>query len=109
MVVDVVVRHWVFGLVDKAEAKGETGWENRHQSAVFYADEGMVVSSDPAWIQGAFSALLAIFDRVGILTNFGKMVSMVYHPCWARAGNRTEEAYGRRLTGKGRSYVERQR
>ena len=50
VVVDAVVRHWVNGLVDEAEAKGETGREGRHQSAVFYADDGMVVSSDPAWI-----------------------------------------------------------
>ena len=50
VVVDAVVRHWVNGLVDEAEAKGETGREGRHQSAVFYADDGMVVSSYPAWI-----------------------------------------------------------
>ena len=68
----------------------------------------MVVSLDPAWLQGAFNALLDIFDRLGLLTNVGKTVSMVYHPCWAGAGNRTEEAYGRRLTGEGRSYAERQ-
>ena len=48
VVVDTVVRHWVDGLVDEAEEKGETGQEGRHQSAVFYADDGMVVSSDPA-------------------------------------------------------------
>ena len=76
---------------------------------VFYSDDGMVVSSDPVWLQGAFNALVAIFDRVGLLTNVGKTVSMVCHPCRAGAGNRTEEAYGRRLTGEGRSYVERQR
>ena len=58
MVVDVVVRHWVNGLVDEAEAKGETGREGRHQSAVFYADDGMVVLSEPAWIQGVFNALV---------------------------------------------------
>ena len=69
----------------------------------------MVVWLDPAWIQGAFNALVAIFDRVGLLTNVGKMVSMVCHPCRAGAGNRTDEAYGRRLTGVGRSYAERQR
>ena len=61
----------------------------------------MVVSSDPAWIQGAFSALVAIFDRVGLLTNIKRKVSMVCHPCWAGAGNRTEEAYSRRVTGVG--------
>ena len=36
-------------------------------------------------------------------------VSMVCHPCKVGAGNITEEAYGRRLTGEGRSYAERQR
>ena len=109
VVVDVVVRHWVFGLVDKAEAKGETGREGRHQLAVFYADNSMVVSSDPAWLQGVFNALLEIFDRVGLLSSVGKTVIMVCHPCWAGGGNRTEEAYRRRLTGVGRSYAERQR
>ena len=68
----------------------------------------MVVLSDPAWLQGAFNALVAIFDRVGLLTNVGKTVSMVCQPCPAGAGNRTEAAYSRRLTGLGKSYVERQ-
>ena len=62
VVVDAVVRYWVNGLLDKVEAKGETGREGRHQSAVFYADDGMVVSLDLAWLQGAFNALIAIFD-----------------------------------------------
>ena len=109
MVVGAVVRHWVNGLVDEAEAKGETGREGRHQSAVFYADDGMVVSSEPAWIQGAINSLVAIFYRVGLLTNVGKTVSMVCHPCRAGARNWTEEAYGRRLTEERRSYAERQR
>ena len=74
VVVDAVVRHWVNGLVDEAEEKGETGREGRHQSVVFYADDGIVVSSDPVWIQGDFSDLVAIFDRVGLLTNVGKTV-----------------------------------
>ena len=108
VVMDAFIRHWVNGLVEEAEAKGETGREGRHQSAVFYADDGMVVSSESAWLQGAFNALVAIFDRVGLLTNVGKTVSMVCHPCRAGSGNRTEEAYGWRLTGVGRSYTERQ-
>ena len=49
------------------------------------------------------------FDRVGLLTNIGKTVSMVCHPCQVGSGNRAEEAYGRRFTGMGRSYAERQR
>ena len=89
--------------------KGETGREGRHQSAVFYADDGMVASSDPAWLQGAFSSLVAIFDRVGLPTNVGKTVSMACHPCWAGAGNRTEAGYSRILTGVGKTYTEQQR
>ena len=108
VVVDAVVRHRVNGLVDEAEEKGETGREGLHQSAVFYVDNDMVVSSEPAWLQGVFNALVAIFDGVGLLTNVGKTVIMVCHPCWAGSGNRTEEAYGRRITGVGRSYAERQ-
>ena len=99
VVLDMFVRHWVNGLVEEAEAKGETGRERQHQSAVLYADVGMVVLFDPAWLQGAFNALVAIFDRVGLLTNAGRTVNMVCHPCRAGDGNRTEEAYGQRLTG----------
>ena len=64
--------------------------------------------SDFAWIQGAFTALVGLFDRVGLQKNVGKTVSMVCHPCQAGTGNRTEEAYGRRITGEGRSYAEMQ-
>ena len=109
MVVDAVVQHWIDGIVDEAEGKGETGREGRHQFAVFYADDGMVVSLEPAWIQGAFSALVAIFYRVGLRTNVNKTVSMACHPCRAGAGNRTEAGYSRRLTGLGKTYAERQR
>ena len=108
VVVDAVVRHWVNGIVEEAEARGETVREVRHQAALFYAKDGMVVLSDPAWLQGTFTALVGLFDRVGLLTNFGKTVSMVCHPCQAWAGNRTEEAYRRRIMGEGRSYAERQ-
>ena len=89
VVVDAVVRHWVNGIVDEAEAKGETGRDGQHQSAVFYANNDMVVSSDPAWLQGTFNAVVAIFDRVGLLPNVGNMVSMVCHPCRVGDGNRT--------------------
>ena len=89
VLVDTVVRHWMNRLVDEAEGKWETGREGRHQSEMFYADYGMVVSSDPAWLQGAFTALVAIFDRVCLMTNVGKTVSMVCHSCEAGAGKRT--------------------
>ena len=47
VVVDAVVRNWANRIVEEAEARGEKGREGRHQAALFYVDNGMVVSSDP--------------------------------------------------------------
>ena len=75
---------------------------------MFYADDGMVALSDPAWLQGAFNALLGLFDRVGLQTNVRKTVSMVCHPCQA-VGKITTAEYGRSITGEGKSYREQKR
>ena len=87
VVVDVVVRHWVTQAVTDAEPRGERGREGRHQAALFYAENGMVASSDPQWLQWAFTQLVGLFDQVGLKTNTGKTVSMTCRPCTA-AGNR---------------------
>ena len=47
VVVDAVVRHRVTLAVTEAETRRERGREGRHQAALFYADDGMVASSDP--------------------------------------------------------------
>ena len=85
---------------------GGLGKEGRHQAALFYADDGMVASSDPRWLQSAFNDLFGLFDRVGLRKNVRKTFGMVYHPCQA-AGNLSEAAYGRRVTGVGPTYRER--
>ena len=108
VVVDVVVWHWLDVMVEGAEERGECGQEGRHQNAFFYMDYGMVASSDPRWIQGAFSTLVGLFDWVGLRTNAGKTVGMVCCPCQA-VGTQSEAAYGRRMTGEGPSYWERQK
>ena len=77
----MVIWHWVHGIMEDAEARGGMGREGRHQAALFYANGGMVILLDPAWLQGAFTALVGLFDRVGLRTNVGKTVSMVCHPC----------------------------
>ena len=98
VVVDAVVRHWLMGVIVYAEERVKLGKEGRHQADLFYADDGMVASSDPRWLQGDFNTLVGLFDRVGLRTNVGKTVIMVCHPCQA-AGNLLEEVYGRRVTG----------
>ena len=44
---------------------------------MFYADNGMVASSDPIRLQGAFNALVGLFYRVGLYTNAGK--GIIFH------------------------------
>ena len=78
VVVDAVVRHWGAVVIADAEERGKRGQEVRHQAALFYADNGVVAFSDPHWIQGAFNTLVVLFDRVGLHTNVGKTVGMVY-------------------------------
>ena len=62
---------------------------------------------DPGWIQGAFSNMLGMFDRVGLNKNFGKTVGMVFRLCQA-AVKKFEATYEQRMTVTGTSYWERQ-
>ena len=103
VVVDAVVYHWVTEVIADKEERGELRKEGRHQAALFYADNGTVASSYTRWLQGAFSTLVGLFDKVVMRTNSGKTVGMVYHPC-QEVGNLLEAAYGRRFTGEGPTY-----
>ena len=76
VVVDAAVCHWVTIAVTEAEKRRERGREGRHQAALFYADDGMLASSDPQWLQWVFTQLVGLFDRVGLNTNIRKTVSM---------------------------------
>ena len=82
--------------------------EGRHQAALFYVDDGMLASSGPQWLQWAFTQLVGVFDRVGLNTNSGKSLSMTCRPC-STMGDRSEEAYGRLITGEGPTFRERKR
>ena len=92
----------------KGVSSGRLSREGRHQADLFYADDGMLASSDPQWLQWAFTQLVGLFDRVGLNMNTGKTVGMTCRPCTA-AGNRSEEAYGRLMTGEGPTFRERKR
>ena len=63
---------------------------------------------DSVGLQGAFNALVGLFDRLGLWNNVRNKVGMVCHPYQA-AGNPTTEAYGRRIMVMGQSYRERLR
>ena len=108
VVVDAVVLHWVSVMVEGAEEQGGRGQEGRHKNVLFYAENGMVASPDPRWLQVDFSTLVCLFGRVGLRNNSGKTVIMVFRPFQA-AGMQSEAAYGIRIMGEGPLYRERQR
>ena len=108
VMIDEVVHNWVTVVIAGTEERGKCGQEVRHQAPLFYADDGMVASYDPLWLQGAFNTLVGLFDRVGLQTNVGKIVGMVCHPCQA-AKNHSEAAYRRRMTGEVPIYREQQK
>ena len=93
-----MVHHWVTMVMAKYEKRGEKGNNGRHKSDLFYADDGMVASSDPRWLQWAFDTLVSLFERVVLSPNVRKTVSMVCRPCQLE-GTHLEVAYGRRMTG----------
>ena len=86
-----MVRHCVTMVIEGGEERGKRGQEGRHQTSLFYAGDGMVASSDPRWLQGAFNTLVGLFDRVVLQTNVWKTVSMVCRP-FQVAGNKSEAA-----------------
>ena len=108
VVVDVGVRHWVFTMVEPAEERGKSVQESRHHNSLFYADNGMVVSSDPRWLQGKFITLVGLFGRLVLRNNVLKTVGMVCRS-FQTSGTQLEVAYGKRMTGEGPSYRERQK
>ena len=81
VVVDAVVRNCVEVMVEGMYEQSGRGKEVRHQNSLFYADDGMVELSYPRWLQGVFSILVGLFDRVGLKTNVGKTVDMFYCSC----------------------------
>ena len=48
---------------------------------IFYANDGLVSSTEPEWLQGVFYTLSGMFDRVVLWTDIGKTVGMVCPPC----------------------------
>ena len=62
------------------EEQGKHGQEGRHQNALFYVGDGTVALLDRQWLQGAFSILVGLFDRVVLRTNIRNTVGMVCRP-----------------------------
>ena len=65
---------------------------------VFYADDVIMGSQDPEWIQGAINELIGIFHRVRLMANIEKSKTMTCHLGKIRTGI-SEEAFSWRIVG----------
>ena len=64
IVVKSVVWHWIF--LVSVGTRGQYGWEMEvlHCAAFLYTDDGLVVFTDPVYLQGAFDTMTRLFDGV---------------------------------------------
>ena len=70
------------------------------EGGIFYADDGVVVSTDPGWLQSALYFLTDIFDLVGLRTKVRKTLGVVVQP-FRTDGVQADKSYTRRMTGEG--------
>ena len=108
VVMDAVIHHWVTVVMLEEAGVGGPGMTILDLAAYFYADYGLVESTQLERLQRSFDVLIRILDRVGLQTNTAKTVGMVCQPCHAPV-RISEEAYERRTMNKGPIFQERQR
>ena len=72
----------------------------------FYAEYGLVASTDLGWLQLEFDTLMGLFDRLGMRANIYKTVGMMCR-LFQAAGVQADEAYTWQMTGGGLSFKER--
>ena len=81
---DAVVEEWI-----RILKEGRTEEEMDEFLCLFYADDGLLVSTNPELLQKAFDILSNLFDRMGLHTNAKKTKAMVCLPGNIRAGQST--------------------
>ena len=68
--VDSVVRHWLSITVeDDSGIHSRLGFVVGRCMGIFYADNFMIISRDPEWLQGGINVLMGLFQKVALMTN----------------------------------------
>ena len=108
IVVDAIVRHWLALTVDDGSETNGRGVSVRELLVLFYADDGLIASRNPEWLEWALNELSRLFESVGLKTNLEKTKAMNCFPACI-AGPISDQAYSRRLRGGGLSHGDRRR
>ena len=76
-----VVCHWISLTVeDEQGTHEELGMVAGRCMGVFNADDGMLGSRYPEWLQGAINVLIRLFRRVRLMVNVAKSKNMTCQP-----------------------------
>ena len=78
---DAVICHWVKAVAAIETCTEGLGLSIWYLALYFYADNGLITSTQPERLQWVLNILSGLLDRVGIRTNKQNMVSMACHPC----------------------------
>ena len=72
----------------------------KEQEAMLYADDRMVASANPWWLQSEIDTLTRLLDQVGLETSVCKTVGMVFY-IYRALGVWAEKSYTRQMIGAG--------
>lgn len=104
---DAVVRHWLTLTVGEEDVTTHgIGLSVAQILPLFYADDGLIGTTNATWLSNAFSVLVTLFRRIGLETNFTKTAMMVHHSRPPRTMI-SSTAYRRKITGQGPTFKER--
>ena len=102
---DTIIRHWVTVVEAKEEGMEGLGMLIQDLAAYFYADGELFALKKPERLQRVFDFLTGLFDRVSLIANTRKTVSMAFQP-YHTPDRISLEAYERRTTGTGPTFQE---
>ena len=79
--VDAIVRYWLSLVLpgDRTEFDG-LGESVAERLVLFYANDGLLASTNTEWLQMALTCLIGLFERIGLQTNATKMKTMICVP-----------------------------
>ena len=78
VVVDMVIMCWMKIVTEEAAGLEGFGWILKIMNSFLYANDGLLVSMKPGWLQWEFDIMKGLFERSGLNTNMWDTIGMVY-------------------------------
>jgi hypothetical protein len=104
--IDCVVRHRLHLTIgENGITQGGLSTTVEQILALFYADDGCILTVSHKWLQQALTMLTHLFEPIELTTNTQKTILMTSHPTMLNT-NISQKANHRKNTGNGPTYRE---